>query len=364
MATNFGKGNRAIAFNPTSAFPLDARTYFESYDEALAKAQTAEEVGSTNTQYHYGMKLLVKDGNTFTWYKIVKGSPYLEAEGTGGGNGEGEYDGDTGTIDYTSEWFWPDSLAIANIPTVENGGITVSFTSNGTSFVGMARSGPQFAGKLVYIKEDGTSVTVYTFGLPGTWEKAYYRYITFHEQVTNETILRMLASATLVSGSPEGVVIRDPDRTANLPSIRFVGFSTDTGSFYAPNEWHFTIEVLGGGRLRLGDYLELCAMRTCKRPQSDKKAGHKRQRLRRLNRHLIKDTSKKYITLVVTSDEETQLFKNDRNAVVEGGCRSNIYLRLKRPFFDENGYENSAKFSNTISLQKSYMFGERHLSIK
>lgn len=84
MATNFGKGNRAIAFNPTSAFPLDARTYFESYDEALAKAQTAEEVGSTNTQYHYGMKLLVKDGNTFTWYKIVKGSPYLEEEGSGG----------------------------------------------------------------------------------------------------------------------------------------------------------------------------------------------------------------------------------------------------------------------------------------
>lgn len=89
MATNFGKGNRAIAFNPTSAFPLDARTYFESYSEALAKAQTAEEVGSTNTQYHYGMKLLVKDGNTFTWYKIVKGSPYLEAEGTSGDDSGG-----------------------------------------------------------------------------------------------------------------------------------------------------------------------------------------------------------------------------------------------------------------------------------
>ena len=367
MATDFGKGNRAIAFNPTSAFPLDARTYFESYSEALAKAQTAEEVGSTNTQYHYGMKILVKDGNTFTWYKIVKGEPYLEAEGTGGssgGNGEGEYDGDTGTIDYTSEWFWPDSLPISKVPTVANGGITISFTSNGTRFVGMARSGSQFAGKLVYVKEDGTSVTVYTFGLPGTWENYYYKYITFHEQVTDETILGMLSSATLVSGSLEGVVIRDPDRTANLPTIRFVGFSTDTGSFYAPNEWHFTIEVLGGGRLRLGDYFELCAMRTCKRPQSDISAGVKRQRLRRIARKVITDTQFKYLTLVVTSAEDAQLFKNDRNAVSTGNCRSNIYLRLKRPFLDENGYENFAKFSNVIALQKSYDFESRHLSIK
>lgn len=364
MATNFGKGNRAIAFNPTSAFPLDARTYFESYSEALAKAQTAEEVGSTNTQYHYGMKLLVKDGNTFTWYKIVKGSPYLEAEGTGGGNGEGEYDGDTGTIDYTSEWFWPQTLAIANIPTVANGGITVSFTSNGTSFVGMARSGSQFAGKLVYVKEDGTSVTAYTVGVPGTWENYYYRYITFHEKITDETVLGMLASATLVSGSPEGVVIRDPDRTANLPSIRFVGFSTDTGSFYAPNEWHFTIEVLGGGRVRLGDYFEICGMRTCKRPESDREAGFKRQRLRRLYRKLITDTSQKYITLVVKSDEASQLFKNERNAAMLGSCRSFIHLRLKRPFIDDNGYENFAKFSNVITLQKSYDFATRHLAIK
>lgn len=292
---------------------------------------------------------------------------YIDEGGGGGsgGNGEGEYDGDTGTIDYTSEWFLSDSLTITRIPTVEDGGIKVSFTSNGTSFVGMARSGSQFVGKLLYVKEDGTSVTAYTAGLPGTWEKAYYRYITFHEQVTNEPILGMLlASSTLVSGSPEGIVIRDPDRTANLPSIRFVGFSTDTGSFYAPNEWHFTIEVLGGGRVRLGDYFEICGMRTCKRPESDREAGFKRQRLRRLYRKLITDTSQKYITLVVKSDEASQLFKNERNAAMLGSCRSFIHLRLKRPFIDDNGYENFAKFSNVITLQKSYDIETRHLSIK
>lgn len=90
MATDFGKGNRAIAFNPTSAFPLDARTYFEAtdtqtaYEQALEVAKNAKEVGSTDSQYHYGMKLLINDNEVYTWYKIVKGSPYLEEEGSGG----------------------------------------------------------------------------------------------------------------------------------------------------------------------------------------------------------------------------------------------------------------------------------------
>lgn len=102
MATDFGKGNRAIAFNPTSAFPLDARTYFEAtdtqtaYEQALEVAKNAKEVGSTDSQYHYGMKILVNDNEVYTWYKIVKGSPYLEEEG-GGGSGLPDYtDADNG----------------------------------------------------------------------------------------------------------------------------------------------------------------------------------------------------------------------------------------------------------------------------
>ena len=38
MAIDFGKVNRSVAFNPTSAFPLDARSYFESYELAEAAA--------------------------------------------------------------------------------------------------------------------------------------------------------------------------------------------------------------------------------------------------------------------------------------------------------------------------------------
>lgn len=83
----FGKLNFSVAFNPTSAFMLDARCYFEG-ENALSNAQVAaekaEEVGSTNTVYHYGQKLLVNENGVYTWYKITTDHT-LEAEGSGGG---------------------------------------------------------------------------------------------------------------------------------------------------------------------------------------------------------------------------------------------------------------------------------------
>ena len=88
---DFGKINRSAAFNPTSAFPLDARSYFESYSAALAAAAQAEAVGSTNTVYHYGQKLLVYEGGACTWYTIQPGGT-LKAEGSGEGGGSVSFD--------------------------------------------------------------------------------------------------------------------------------------------------------------------------------------------------------------------------------------------------------------------------------
>lgn len=88
MAMNFGKANRSVAFNPTSAFPLDARTYFESYDEAVAAAAKAQEAGSTDSVYYYGQTLVVVENQIATLYIIqpdntlalVQGEPAEEFE--------------------------------------------------------------------------------------------------------------------------------------------------------------------------------------------------------------------------------------------------------------------------------------------
>ena len=70
MAMNFGKGNRSVAFNPTSAFPLDARSYFESLEAANAAAALAREAGSTESVYYYGQTLVVVEDNKATLYVI------------------------------------------------------------------------------------------------------------------------------------------------------------------------------------------------------------------------------------------------------------------------------------------------------
>ena len=91
--SDFGKLNFSVSFNPTSAFPLDARCYFESLSQAQAAAATAEEAGSTNTVYYIGQKLLVVADGEATWYTIQPDKTLL-ADGTGNsGSGEPGQDG-------------------------------------------------------------------------------------------------------------------------------------------------------------------------------------------------------------------------------------------------------------------------------
>jgi hypothetical protein len=88
---DFGKLNFQVSFNPTTAFPLDARSYFTSLALAKAAAATAEEVGSKNTVYYFGMPILVSENNKETWYIIkrnAEGVGYLSNE-TGSGSGGG-----------------------------------------------------------------------------------------------------------------------------------------------------------------------------------------------------------------------------------------------------------------------------------
>ena len=54
MSLDFGKLPFSVSFDPTSAFPLDARSYFESLDAAKAAAAEAVAAGDSNSAYYYG----------------------------------------------------------------------------------------------------------------------------------------------------------------------------------------------------------------------------------------------------------------------------------------------------------------------
>ena len=71
MALDFGKLNFSTSFNPTSAFPIDARSYFESLEAAQAAAATAEAAGSSNTTYYFGQILTVNEGGAVAAYQIT-----------------------------------------------------------------------------------------------------------------------------------------------------------------------------------------------------------------------------------------------------------------------------------------------------
>ena len=66
----FGKLNFAVAFAPQTAFPLDARYYFDSLEAAEAAALSAVEVGSSTGTYFYGENVVVVTSTSATLYLI------------------------------------------------------------------------------------------------------------------------------------------------------------------------------------------------------------------------------------------------------------------------------------------------------
>lgn len=69
------------AFSPDGAFPLDIRSYFGSYEAAAAAANTAEDFGSTSSQYYLGQQLYVFDGVSAKTY-LIQGDKSLKEIGS------------------------------------------------------------------------------------------------------------------------------------------------------------------------------------------------------------------------------------------------------------------------------------------
>lgn len=68
--SNFGKLNFSISLNPTAAFPLDAREYFTSLEDANIASQSAVDVGSTDGVYYIGQTIKIVEGGVAKAYII------------------------------------------------------------------------------------------------------------------------------------------------------------------------------------------------------------------------------------------------------------------------------------------------------
>ena len=81
MAMDFGTLDFAVAFNRQTAFPLDAKSYFESYASAVAAAQTADEERKKKSVYYYGQVVSVVENGTAKLYIIQPDKTLKEAGG-------------------------------------------------------------------------------------------------------------------------------------------------------------------------------------------------------------------------------------------------------------------------------------------
>ena len=150
--------------------------------------------------------------------------------------------------------------------------------------------------------------------------------------------------------------------SSEMPIISYTGTSYATGrpTMTAGNTIYLHIKVIGGGEFQVGDRLELCAMRTSYRSQKEINAGEIRHRLRALCFQDIteSDIGSKTIRFDLRIDESrfNRLFFNDSNSDKKPAS-SMIHLRVRRPIYAPNGNEYNAKFSNLITLEKTYAYG-------
>lgn len=132
MALNFGKLNFSTSFNPTSAFPIDARQYFESLTSAQAAAATAVEAGSADSVYYFGMPLVVVESSVATLY-VIQPNKTLQPVGStvlGDGKSITVVDGQVQLVGFAEaqpgqqprigaggslEWYTPDSSTVEGL---------------------------------------------------------------------------------------------------------------------------------------------------------------------------------------------------------------------------------------------------------
>ena len=128
----FGKLNFAVAFNPQTAFPLDARYYFDSLNAAQTAAQGAVEVGSASGTYFFGQTVVVVESNVATLY-VIQPDKTLQPVGStvlGDGKSITVVDGQVQLVGFSGatvgqqprigsngslEWYTPDSSTVEGL---------------------------------------------------------------------------------------------------------------------------------------------------------------------------------------------------------------------------------------------------------
>ena len=241
--------------------------------------------------------------------------------------------------------------------------IEISFISDGTEYAAM---------------DVGSSGLYYSYEIGDFSEPAYdllgnawyfFDYQTFRilEEPPADVATWIKANAKKQGGSNSG------SGGLEMPQIRFTsanGYAPEDVSTFLVDAEHplkLTVEIVGGGALKVGDALQVCIR---KRFNGSMRNGFKRKyKLQRFVEYIVtaNDLDKKYLTVLVLgggSSSTRGLFRDGNNA--EKGL-SPLYLRIRRPKGEMQNNNTrqtvDADFSNIVTIWKSYHRGEQLIRI-
>ena len=168
----------------------------------------------------------------------------------------------------------------------------------------------------------------------------------------------------------------DKNGNVEMPQIRFVGMPCAgwLGNYEMEvvNGLHekgtaslkFTIEIVGGGALQVGDTIQICRMGTYGTYVKKGKTYPAKKKLRRYFEYVIteEDLGKRFITFEVPYDDK-KVIKLFTKWATSGVNDKSIYFRIRRPKGEINSGDNGggmtvdAEFSNVVSARcLSYTF--------
>lgn len=166
----------------------------------------------------------------------------------------------------------------------------------------------------------------------------------------------------------------DNSNGLEMPQIRFANFQDTNGSMCLSEEnpFKFTVEVVGGGALREGDLLQICARRkSWYRVEGTSDFKQKWKLRQQVQREITsEDIGKRFLEIEVDIQLGAFLFHNDRWRTMVSTQQfmdtlSYIYFRIKRVTkYDNDGMECDAIFSNVEKVAKTYKYQASKLTIK
>ena len=219
----FGKLNFAVAFNPQTAFPLDARYYFDSYDAAETAAQGAVEVGSAAGTYFFGESVVVVESGAATLY-IIQPDKTLKPVGStvlGDGKSITVVDGKVQLVGFAE-------AQPGQQPRIGDGGSLEWYTPDASTVEGLQQTVGQLQTDVTQLQTDVGTIN-------DTLETKANVSDVYTQTQTDEKIAAAISSTYKPSGSVEFASLPTPSAD-NLGNVYNVTDAFTAGSSFIASE--------------------------------------------------------------------------------------------------------------------------------